>query len=95
MGALRENYDVVFVDAPPLTPVIDAAILSKLADKVIFVVQWRTTPREIVERAIQSVDEPRQKLAGILLNNTQLGLVSSYAPYYSYYHKKYQKYYQQ
>ena len=36
---------------------------------------------------------PSQKIAGVVVNHTQLGLLSSYAPYYAYYHKKYQAYY--
>jgi capsular exopolysaccharide synthesis family protein len=91
--SVRKAYDCVFIDAPPLTPVIDSALLSKLADKIIFVIRWRTTPRDIVMRAVQSIDDPRQKIAGVVVNHTQLGLLSSYAPYYSYYHKKYQAYY--
>jgi exopolysaccharide transport family protein len=94
IGAARENYDLVLVDAPPLSPVIDASILARLVDKVIFVVQWRKTPRDVIERSLQGIDGP-QRLAGVVLNNAQLGVVSTYAPYYSYYHKKYQKYYQQ
>jgi exopolysaccharide transport family protein len=93
LGSVRQAYDCVFIDAPPLTPVIDSALLSKLADKIIFVIRWRTTPRDIIIRAVQSIDDPRQKIAGVVVNHTQLGLLSSYAPYYSYYHKKYQSYY--
>jgi capsular exopolysaccharide synthesis family protein len=93
LASVRQAYDCVFIDAPPLIPVIDSTLLAKLADKVIFVIRWRTTPRDIVVRAVQSIDDPRQKIAGVVVNHTQLGLLSSYAPYYSYYHKKYQAYY--
>ncbi len=93
LNSVRQAYDCVFIDAPPLTPVIDSALLSKLADKIIFVIRWRTTPRDIVARAVQSIDDPRQKIAGVVVNHTQLGMLSSYAPYYNYYHKKYQAYY--
>lgn len=95
MIALRKNYDIVMIDAPPLTPVINSAILANVVDKVIFVVKWRTTPVGVVERALQILDNPRDKLAGIILNHTQLDIAATYAPYYSYYHKSYQKYYQQ
>jgi capsular exopolysaccharide synthesis family protein len=93
LNSVRQSYDVVFLDAPPLSPVIDSSILSKLADKVVFVVHWRTTPRDLVLRSMQSIDNPRQKIAGMVLNDAQLRLMSSYSSYYSYYHKKYQKYY--
>jgi exopolysaccharide transport family protein len=95
LQTVRKNYDVVLIDCPPLTPVIDGSLLSKLVDKVVFVLRWRTTPRDIVVRALQVIDSPRQKLAGIVVNNAQLGVLKNYAPYYSYYHKKYQKYYAQ
>jgi capsular exopolysaccharide synthesis family protein len=93
MQSAKEGYDTVFIDAPPLTPVIDSALLSKLADKIVFVIRWRTTPRDIVVRALQSIGDTRHKIAGVLINHTQLGKLASYAPYYSYYHKKYQAYY--
>jgi exopolysaccharide transport family protein len=95
LQSVRLKYDVVLIDAPPMSPVIDSALLSKLVDKVIFVIQWRTTPREIVLRSLQAIDNPRRKLAGVVINHTQIGLLSSYAPYYSYYHEKYQRYYAQ
>jgi polysaccharide biosynthesis transport protein len=95
LQVLRPLYDAVIIDAPPLTPVIDSALLSKHVDKVVFVVRWRTTPRDIAARAVAAIDRPRQKIAGVVLNNIQLGRLSSYSPYYSYYHKRYQNYYAQ
>lgn len=98
LGMLREAYDLVIIDAPPVTPVIDSAMLSKLVDKVVFVVRWRATPRDLVQRAIQAIDNPSHKVAGIILNNGDLKLMSSYAYYgygyaYGYYNKAYSKYY--
>jgi exopolysaccharide transport family protein len=95
LHVLRSLYDVVIIDAPPLTPVIDSALLSKHVDKVVFVVRWRTTPRQIAARAVAAIDRPRQKIAGVVLNNIQPGRMSSYSPYYSYYHKRFQNYYAQ
>jgi polysaccharide biosynthesis transport protein len=95
LDALRSLYDAVIIDAPPLTPVIDSALLSKHVDKVVLVVRWRTTPREIAARAVAAIDRPRQKIAGVVLNNIQPGRMSSYSPYYRYYHKRYQTYYAQ
>lgn len=93
LASVRESYDVVFLDAPPISPVIDSAILSKIVDKVVYVVHWRETPRDLVVRSLQAIDNPRQKISGLVMNNAQLRLMSSYSAYYSYYHKKYQSYY--
>ena len=37
---LKEKFDYVVIDTPPVGPVIDPAIVARLADKTIFVVQW-------------------------------------------------------
>lgn len=68
---LKSDYDLIILDAPPVAPVIDSVMLSKFADKVVFVVQWKTTPRDVVERAVNSIDEAGKKIAGIALNNVQ------------------------
>lgn len=93
LDTLRTSYDAVYIDAPPTSPVIDAALLSTLVDKVVLVVQWRKTPRDVVRRSMQAIEQPRHRVAGIVLNNTQLGRMASYGTYYSYYGKQYQKYY--
>lgn len=91
---LRASYDLIVLDAPPVTPVIDSALLSKLADTIIFVVQWRATPRDVVLRAVNTLDEPRRKVAGVVLNNVQLRSASTYSAAYGYYNKRYQSYYE-
>jgi len=95
LGTLRQSYDAIYIDAPPVTPVLDSVVLAKLAVKVVFVVAWRRTPRDLVQRAVQAIGNPRQKAAGIVLNDVQLSVLSSYGRYDNYYHGKHQKYYAQ
>ncbi len=64
---LRSAYDLVVIDAAPAGAVVDARILTILSDRVVFVVGWRATAREAVERSLRSLGNPR-KLAGIVLN---------------------------
>ena len=42
----KKDYDIVFIDSPPLLPVVDTKILKKIADMVLFVVRADGTPRE-------------------------------------------------
>jgi succinoglycan biosynthesis transport protein ExoP len=90
---LRQTYDYVIIDTPPVGPVIDAKVAMALADKVIFVVRWQATPREMVAQSIDGLDAGR-KLAGIVLGMVDESKVSRYGPYsyYSSYH--YKSYYQ-
>jgi len=90
---LRQTYDYVIIDTPPVGPVIDAKVAMALADKVIFVVRWQATPREMVAQSINSLGAGR-KLAGIVLSQVDESKISRYGPYshYSSYH--YKGYYQ-
>jgi exopolysaccharide transport family protein len=90
---LRQAFDYVVIDSPPVAPVIDAKVLTNLVDKVIFVVRWGSTPREIVAQHVEHVNVHR-KLAGIMLNlvdetrTPRYGRSSHYSG--SYYHKYYE-----
>lgn len=93
LDILRKEYDQVIIDAPPISPVIDAALLSKRVDKVIFVVHWRTTPQDIVVRSLAAIDRAHHKVAGVILNGVELQKLTGYNRYYQYYGKGYDKYY--
>ncbi|MGQ0456074.1 MAG: polysaccharide biosynthesis tyrosine autokinase [Hyphomicrobium sp.] len=93
LASLRDHYDAIYIDAPPLAPVVDGAVLARLADKVILVVKWRTTPRDIVERSLKSVDDPRQKMAGIAINMSEVNTKRGYSQYGG--NHAYHKYYTQ
>jgi capsular exopolysaccharide synthesis family protein len=95
LHTLRGHYDVIYIDAPPLVPVIDSALLSRLVDKLVFVVQWRKTPRYAVRRALQTIDSATEKVAGVALSRTDLSLLSSYDRHYDYINKSSQSYYVQ
>ncbi|MFN0220014.1 MAG: GumC family protein [Hyphomicrobium sp.] len=91
--SMREHYDTIFVDAPPLSPVVDSTILAKIVDKVILVISWRTTPRDAVVRALKAIEDPRQKIAGIALNKSDMHALRGYSNEGGYH--QYHKYYTQ
>ncbi|MCW6506559.1 GumC family protein [Lichenifustis flavocetrariae] len=64
---LRRIYDLIVIDAAPLEAVVDAAVLSRLSDRIVFVVGWRETAKEIVVRSLQRLGS-RTKIAGLVLN---------------------------
>jgi polysaccharide biosynthesis transport protein len=47
LGKLRDSYDCVIVDSPPLLAVAEARLLAAMADKVLLVVKWGGTRREM------------------------------------------------
>ena len=91
---LRTAYDYIIIDSPPMAPVIDAKIMLPLADKVLYVVRWQTTPREVVVQALDQL-APDRKLAGIAFNLVNETKTPRYGRYSYYSRNNYGGYYQQ
>jgi len=89
---LKERFDYVVVDAPPIGPVVDSVIMARLADKTIFVVQWASTPRELVETCLKQVSVDR-RVGGIVLNLLNPKRARKYGTDYHYGARYYTKYY--
>jgi polysaccharide biosynthesis transport protein len=49
---LRECYDCVIIDAPPVLGAIEARLLASMADKLLLVVKWGSTKRELAQNAL-------------------------------------------
>ncbi|MBD2746941.1 polysaccharide biosynthesis tyrosine autokinase [Microvirga sp. BT688] len=49
---LRKVYDFIVIDSPPLLSTAEARVLATLADKMLFVVQWGQTRRELAQNAL-------------------------------------------
>ena len=78
---LKENFDYVVMDSPPVGPVIDPIILSDLADKSIFVVQWASTPRDLVESCVKKISA-HKRVGGIVLNLVKQNRAKKYGSEY-------------
>ena len=65
---LKEKFDVVILDTPPLLAVSDAAVLAAQADGAIIVVRHGQTTREALRHAIGTLDQINAKVMGTVLN---------------------------
>lgn len=68
---LAERFDYVIIDAPPLLPVTDAAVLSTLVDGALVVVGADVVEREHVRRALDTLDQINASLLGLILNRVK------------------------
>ena len=66
--AMRQSYDMVILDLPPLLVNSDAVLLTDLSDGVVCVVRSGVTPVSLVNKAIELLD--RDKLRGVVLNGS-------------------------
>ncbi|MBK9384135.1 MAG: CpsD/CapB family tyrosine-protein kinase [Planctomycetes bacterium] len=65
--ALKENFNYVLIDAPPVLDLTDATVLAHAVDGVLLVVRLEYTPRRDVERAIEMIRNVGANLLGIFL----------------------------
>jgi capsular exopolysaccharide synthesis family protein len=73
LDRLRHDYDFVLLDAPPVLPVTDAVVLGREAEGVVLVVKGQDTPRELVRRARDHLQQAGAHLLGVVVNNVDLG----------------------
>lgn len=66
----RERFDTIIIDAPPLLPVTDAALLAALADGALMVVAHGRTTKDQVEQAGQRLEQVDAGQVGVVLNMT-------------------------
>jgi succinoglycan biosynthesis transport protein ExoP len=55
---LRDSYDCVVIDSPPLLAVAEARLLAAMADKVLLVVKWGSTRRDVARDASNLLRDP-------------------------------------
>jgi capsular exopolysaccharide synthesis family protein len=87
--ATRE-YDLVFLDAPPLLGFAEPLQMASLVDGVIVVARAGDTSRTALNSVITTLARLRANLVGVVLNEVHRGISPGY--YYSYYNR-YSKYY--
>ena len=68
LDALRARFDIVIVDAPPLLPVTDAALLAAQADGALLVVRHGKTTRDEVHQSTERIAAVGGRLLGAVLN---------------------------
>ena len=83
---LREQFDLVLIDSPPVLPVTDAAILSRHADATLLLAAAGQTRRSDLHRAAEKLDQVGATILGIVLNKVtrQTGRYYGYGYGYSY-----------
>jgi len=85
IAELKQRYDIVFFDSPPMLGVSDASVLASEVDQTIIVVQHRRFPRAMLTRVKQAVLGVGGSILGVVLNNVDLKHDQNYYYYTNYY----------
>ena len=94
---LRDRFDHLVLDSPPVLPITDATILSNLVDGVIMVVECEATTRAALSRACRVIEHAGGKILGTVLNKVDVRRDGyyGYRYYHGYYSYKYKAYYRE
>lgn len=91
MAALRQHYDFIFIDAPPLMGIQDAILLGEHADGLLLVAWGGKTPRKVIEKARDEIAKFNIKLFGVILNKVNMRRFSYAYSSYSYRYGEYRE----
>ena len=86
---LRQRYDFILFDSPPILGVSDASVLASEVDLVMQVIQYRRYPQPMTIRAKQMIEKVGGNFVGLVLNNINMSQDEGYYYYSGYYHDYY------
>jgi hypothetical protein len=81
IAQLRDAYDTVLIDTPPLLPVTDAAAVSPASDGVILVCRYKSTKRDQLRTAAQAIRSVSSPVLGTVFTMVSATGPRAYARY--------------
>lgn len=88
---VREKYDYVIIDTPPVLAVPDARVIGQSVDAIMYAIKWDDTTKRQVSEGLKSFKSVNVKVTGLVLTQInkrgmkQYGYGDSYGSYDSYY----------
>lgn len=83
LASLRPSYDLIFIDAAPVVPVVEPIMMAEHVDGILLVAMAGRTPITMIRRMRGIIAPVANKVAGAIVNNAAEGLPYYYD--YSYY----------
>ena len=88
---LKEKYDKIIIDCPPMTAVTDASIISKFSDGTALVIASRKTSADVASSVVKNLKENGANMIGAILTRVQKRDAKYAAGYYYYYSENYEE----
>ncbi len=82
--SLRNEYEYIIIDTPPVLLVTDAAIISKLADGVVYVAAYNKTKKDDCKEGLRQLQENNANIIGGVLANVDVRKTKGYRGYHYY-----------
>jgi len=79
---LREQFDIILIDTPPILAVTDAQLLASRSDGVLLVINAGKVKKDIAAKAKDNLMRVNARLLGVVLNNVKRKDSEEYYYYY-------------
>ena len=89
MHQLRESFDWVLLDSPPLASMSDSLVLGSQVDMVAMVIKHNENDRDLIKRSVTGLREVDANIIGAVLNSVDLSKASGKDYYYGGYYYNY------
>jgi succinoglycan biosynthesis transport protein ExoP len=83
--ALRDDYDLILIDSPPVLSVSDSSVLASLAENVLLVVRQGKATFPAIRKAVKQLEQVHAQIVGLAFNGIDLKTEAYYGHYYHYY----------
>lgn len=80
---LRQHYELIIIDSPPLVPLVDGRALAELSDRIILAMGWDQTPQEVISHTINLLSPVHERILGTVLTRVDLSRLRFYDYYKS------------
>jgi succinoglycan biosynthesis transport protein ExoP len=72
LDELRADYDLIILDCPPVLAVADACAVAPMADGVLFLIKWQSTPAKAARIALETLRSNEAHILGVVLTQVDL-----------------------
>ena len=85
LAQMRQSYDVIIIDTPPILAVSDTRAIARNADAIIYVVKWNSTEQRVLRAGLNTLWQVNAEVSGLVLNQIKASGADRYGYYgYSY-----------
>lgn len=85
LKSVKEQFDMVIIDTPPLGSVIDCAVVAAQTDGAIIVIKANSVEHWNARRVVEQLEKANAKILGVVLNRVSRNDYRSYYHNYDYY----------
>jgi len=79
---VKQKYDFIFIDTPPVLAVVDPLVISAMCDAVVMVLKEGKTSKRALMKSVGELRRVKSNLVGIVFNEVKVTRKGYYSPYY-------------